>query len=251
MRNSLVDNIFYSNNKLNLKLLNPNKRKTHKALLTSYGTYEFFLKKIDLFQKVIAYNTKNVFIFSQTKENLQINISNHETWRIFNKTIDINLDIVNVIKNFKFTTKEDKIIENDHKIEIALNFIKDITENIKIIPIILGKPLKGQALKEFSTFLNLFTKQEENSFIFLSQFISHSTNLNKTIQLETTLKKLLLTPHINSSILLEYHNARKIFPENISAIIIMHKIFQKFEFTNREITSNNNEYSIMENILLN
>lgn len=115
----------------------------------------------------------------------------------------------------------------------------------------MGKPLKGQALKEFSTFLNLFTKQEENSFIFLSQFISHSTNLNKTIQLETTLKKLLLTPHINSSILLEYHNARKIFPENISAIIIMHKIFQKFEFTNREITSNNNEYSIMENILLN
>ncbi|BCR21783.1 hypothetical protein BKFM_00349 [Borrelia sp. HM] len=191
-----------------------------------------------------------MFIFSQTRENKHINISNHETWKFFNETIDVNLDIINLIKNFEFTNQEDKIMNNDHKIEITLNFIKDITKNIKIIPIILGK-LKGQELKKFSTFLIPFTNKEENSFIFLSQFISYSTNLKKTIQLEKTLKKLLLTPNTNSSILLEYYNAHKIFPENISAFIIIHKIFQKLEFINRKIINKYNEYFIMENILIN
>ena len=208
------------------------------------------MENINIFQKVISDNTKNVFIFSQTRENKHINISNHETWKFFDKTIDINLDIVNLIKNFQFTNQEDTIINNDHKIEITLNFIKEITKKIKIIPIILGK-LKGQELKEFSTFLIPFTNKKENSFIFLSQFISHSTNLEKTIQLEKTLKKLLLIPNINSSILLEYYNAGKLFPENISAFIIIHKIFQKFEFINRKVINQHKKYLIMENILIN
>ncbi|WP_038446184.1 AmmeMemoRadiSam system protein B [Borrelia hermsii] len=250
MRNSLVDNIFYSTNTCNLELFTLNKIKTHKALLTSYGAYEFFLSNINLFQKVIAHNTKNVFIFSQTKGNSQINISDHKAWKFFNKIIDVNSDIINLIKNFKFTSIENKIIENDHKIEIVLNFIKDITQDIKIIPIILGK-LKNQTLREFSTFLKPFTTKEENSFIFLSHFISHSTNLNKAIQLATTLKELLNRPNLNPSTLLEYHNASKILPENINAIMLICNLFQKFEFTNHKITNNNNEYSIIENILIN
>ncbi|WP_281862086.1 AmmeMemoRadiSam system protein B [Candidatus Borrelia fainii] len=250
MRNSLVDNIFYSTNDCNLKLFKLNKRKTHKALLISYGTYEFFLKNIALFKKILAHDTKNVFIFSKTKENSKINISDHQAWKFFNKTIDVNINIINLIKNFEFTNTEDKIIENDHKIEIVLNFIKDIKQDIKIIPIILGK-LKNQTLKEFCTFLNPLTIKEENSFIFLSHFISHSTHLNKTIQLSTTLKGLLSTPNLNSSTLLEYYNARKIFPENINTIIIIHKLFHKFEFINQQIINNNNEYSIIENILIN
>ncbi|AAX16862.1 AmmeMemoRadiSam system protein B [Borrelia hermsii] len=246
----MVDNIFYSTNTCNPELFNLNKRKTHKALLTSYGAYEFFLSNINLFQKVIAHNTKNVFIFSQTKENSQINISDHKSWKFFNKIIDVNLDIINLIKNFEFTSIENKIIENDHKIEIVLNFIKDITQDIKIIPIILGK-LKNQTLREFSTFLKPFTTKKENSFIFLSHFISRSTNLNKAIQLATTLKELLNRPNLNPSTLLEYYNARKILPENIDAIILICKLFQKFEFTNHNIVNNNNEHSIIENVLIN
>ncbi|WP_232212711.1 AmmeMemoRadiSam system protein B [Borrelia recurrentis] len=232
------------------KLFSLYKRKTHKALLTSYGTYEFFLDKIDIFKKIITYNTKNIFIFSYTKENSKINISTHKAWKFFDKTIDVNLDIINLIKNFTFTNVEDKIIENDHKIEIVLNFIKDITQNIKIIPIILGNP-KNQTIKEYCTFLKPFTTQEENSFIFLSHFISHSTNLNKATQLATTLKQLLNTSSLNSSILLEHHKSHKIFPENITALIIIHQIFTNFEFLNHQIINNNNEYSIIENILIN
>ncbi|WP_024653919.1 AmmeMemoRadiSam system protein B [Borrelia persica] len=246
----MVDNIFYSTNTLKPKLFKLYKRKTHKALLTSYGTYEFFVNKIAIFKKIITYNTKNVFIFSHTKENSKLNISNHTAWKFFNKTIDVNLDIINSIKNFKFANIENKMIESDHKIEIVLNFIKDIKQNIKIIPIILGD-FKSQTIKEFCTFLNPLKTKEENSFIFLSHFISHSTNLNKAIQSETTLKQLLNTPYSSPSILLEHYKSRKIFPENIIAIIIIHKLFNKFEFINKEIINNNNEYRIIENILIN
>ncbi|UPA16215.1 AmmeMemoRadiSam system protein B [Borrelia coriaceae] len=218
--------------------------------MTSYGTYEFFLDKIDLFKKIIANNTKNIFIFSQTKENSHINISDHQAWKFFNKTINVNLDIINLIKNFEFTNTENKIIENDHKIEITLNFIKDIIQDIKIIPILLGK-LKNQTIKEFCTLLDPFTKKEQNSFIFLSHFISHSTNLNKTIKSTNTLKELLNRPNVNSLTLLEYYNTHKILPENINAIIIMHKLFQKFEFTKHELVNHGNEYLIIENILIN
>ncbi|AWG42734.1 AmmeMemoRadiSam system protein B [Candidatus Borreliella tachyglossi] len=245
----MVDNIFYSTNKFNLELSNLNKIKTHKALLISYGAYEFFLKNINLFQKVITENTKNVFIFSQTKDNSSVNISTHKAWKLLDETIDVNLDIIDLIKNFEFTSIEDIIIENDHKIEIVVNFIKDITKEIKIIPIILGN-LKNQTLREFCSFLKPFTSKEENSFLFLSHFISHSTNLAKAIKLATTLKKLLIADNLDSSCILEYYNARKIFPENINAIIIIHKIFKKFEFIHYKTTSNNNEYSVIENILI-
>ncbi|AHH08317.1 AmmeMemoRadiSam system protein B [Borrelia anserina] len=246
----MVNNIFYSTNDSKLKSFNLNKKKTHKALLSSYGAYEFFLDKIDLFQKIITHNTKNVFIFSQTKENSQINISDHKAWKFLNKTIDVNLDIVSLIKNLEFTSIENKIMENDHKIEITLNFIKDITQDIKIIPIILGQP-KNQISREFCKFLNPFITKEENSFIFLCHFIACSKNLRKAIQLETTLKEFLNTPNSNSSTLLEYYNTHKIFPENISALTIIHKLFKKFEFINHTLVNNENEYLIIENILLN
>ncbi|WP_238614529.1 AmmeMemoRadiSam system protein B [Borrelia turcica] len=235
---------------MNPNLLNLHKRKTHKALLASYGTYEFFLQNAYLFQRIIAKNTKNVFVFSQTKENSQVNISTHKAWKIFNSKIDVNINIMNLIQDLEFTNTEDKIIENDHKIEIVLNFIKDMTEEIKIIPIILGK-LKYQTLKEFCQFLSPFTRKEENSFLFLSHFISHSTNLNKATKLASTLKELLLANNLNTSLILENYNAHKIFPENISAFIIIHKLFQEFEFTHNEIVNNNNEYLIIENILIN
>ncbi|QMU99138.1 AmmeMemoRadiSam system protein B [Borrelia sp. A-FGy1] len=226
------------------------KRKTHKALLVSYGNYEFFLQHIHLFQRIIDKNTKNIFIFSQTKKNSQINISTHKSWKIFNSKIYVNVNIMNLIQKLEFTNTEDKIIENDHKIEIVLNFIKDMTKNIKIIPIILGK-LKYQILKEFCQFLNPFTEREENSFLFLSHFISQSTNLSKAIKLASTLKELLVKNNLNTFLILENYNAHKIFPENINAFIITHKLFQRFEFKYNEIIKNNNAYLIIENILIN
>ncbi|WKC57911.1 AmmeMemoRadiSam system protein B [Borrelia sp. P9F1] len=224
-------------------------RKTHKALLVSYGGYEFFLKNSHLFLKVITKDTRNVFIFSQTKENSQVNISTHKAWNIFKSKIDVNLNIIKSLQNLEFTNTEDKIIENDHKIEIVLNFIKDMTKEIKIIPIILGM-LNYKTLKAFCEFLNAFTKKKENSFLFLSHFTSRSTNQNKAIKLESTLKELLLDDNINSSLILEHYNAHKILPENIIAIVIAHKLFQKFEFTQSEAVSNNNEHLIIGNILI-
>ncbi|UER67530.1 AmmeMemoRadiSam system protein B [Borrelia sp. BU AG58] len=246
----MVDNIFYSNDKFDLDSLDLYKRRTHKALLVSYGGYEFFLKNSHLFQKIIAKNTKNIFIFSQTKENARVNISTHKAWSILDSKIDVNTDIIKSIQNLEFINTEDKIIENDHKIEIASNFIKDMTREIKIIPLILGK-LNYQALKEFSQFLSEFTKKEENSFLFLSYFTARSTNPNKTIRQAATLKELLLTNSLNSSIILEHYNSNKISPENINAFVIMHKLFQRFEFAHREAAYNDNEHSIIENILIN
>ncbi|UGQ16531.1 AmmeMemoRadiSam system protein B [Borrelia sp. RT5S] len=242
--------MFYSNNRFSPDSLNLHKRKTHKALLVSYGGYEFFLRNDHLFLKIIAKNTRNVFIFSQTKENAKINISTHKAWNIFNSKIEVNMDIMKPIQNLEFTNTEDKIIENDHKIEIVLNFIKDITKEIKIIPIMLGK-LSYKALKAFCEFLSVFTKEEENSFIFLSYFTSHSTNQNKAIKLASTLKELLLANNPNSSLILEHYNAHKILPENINAIMIAYELFQKFEFTQRELVRVGNEHLIIENILIN
>ncbi|MCD2416668.1 AmmeMemoRadiSam system protein B, partial [Borreliella burgdorferi] len=79
----MVENIFYSDNTnyLSFKL---EEKKTHKALLTSYGSYEFFLKNECLFKKIISNQTNNVFIISEAKSNFLINISNHNVWKIFN-----------------------------------------------------------------------------------------------------------------------------------------------------------------------
>ncbi|MCD2410146.1 MEMO1 family protein, partial [Borreliella burgdorferi] len=130
----MVENIFYSDNTndLSFKL---EEKKTHKALLTSYGSYEFFLKNECLFKKIISNQTNNVFIISEAKSNFLINISNHNVWKIFNKNIKVNLKILKLLKTLNFINIDDKLIENDHKIEITLNFISNIKENIKIIPI--------------------------------------------------------------------------------------------------------------------
>lgn len=173
----MVENIFYSNNTngLSFKLA---EKKTHKAILTNYGNYEFFLKNECLFKKIISNQTNNVFIISEAKSNFLINISNHHVWRIFNKNIKVNLKILKLLKNLNFINIDDKLIENDHKIEITLNFISNIKQNIKIIPIIFGK-ICNTHLLQFCEFLTPFINEEENSFIFLSYFISKSTNIKK------------------------------------------------------------------------
>ncbi len=176
----MVENIFYSDNTndLSFKL---EEKKTHKALLTSYGSYEFFLKNECLFKKIISNQTNNVFIISEAKSNFLINISNHNVWKIFNKNIKVNLKILKLLKTLNFINIDDKLIENDHKIEITLNFISNIKENIKIIPIIFGKTCNKHLLK-FCEFLKPFINREENSFIFLSCFISKSTNIKKSLK---------------------------------------------------------------------
>ncbi len=186
----MVENIFYSDNTndLSFKL---EEKKTHKALLTSYGSYEFFLKNECLFKKIISNQTNNVFIISEAKSNFLINISNHNVWKIFNKNIKVNLKILKLLKTLNFINIDDKLIENDHKIEITLNFISNIKENIKIIPIIFGKTCNKHLLK-FCEFLKPFINREENSFIFLSCFISKSTNIKKALKFEENLKHILL-----------------------------------------------------------
>lgn len=73
-------------------------------------------------------------------------------WKIFNKNIKVNLKILKLLKTLNFINIDDKLIENDHKIEITLNFISNIKENIKIIPIIFGKTCNKHLLK-FCEFL--------------------------------------------------------------------------------------------------
>lgn len=68
-------------------------------------------------------------------------------WKIFNKNIKVNLKILKLLKTLNFINIDDKLIENDHKIEITLNFISNIKENIKIIPIIFGKTCNKHLLK--------------------------------------------------------------------------------------------------------
>ncbi|APS98557.1 AmmeMemoRadiSam system protein B [Borreliella mayonii] len=245
----MVENIFYSNNtnSLSFKL---KEKKTHKAILTSYGSYEFFLKNECLFKKIISNQTNNVFIISEAKSNFLINISNHHVWRIFNKNIEVNLKILKSLKNLNFINIDDKLIENDHKIELTLNFISNMKENIKIIPIIFGKTCNKHLLK-FCEFLKPFISKKENSFILLSYFISKSTNIKKALKLEENLKNILLegeTPTFN--LILENYKSKKIFPENINAIMTISSLFKNFEFTDSKITFNSPEYLISTSILI-
>ncbi|MCD2394804.1 AmmeMemoRadiSam system protein B, partial [Borreliella burgdorferi] len=224
----MVENIFYSDNTndLSFKL---EEKKTHKALLTSYGSYEFFLKNECLFKKIISNQTNNVFIISEAKSNFLINISNHNVWKIFNKNIKVNLKILKLLKTLNFINIDDKLIENDHKIEITLNFISNIKENIKIIPIIFGKTCNKHLLK-FCEFLKPFINREENSFIFLSCFISKSTNIKKALRFEENLKHILLEKKLpNLNLILENYKSKKIFPENINAIMTISSLFKHFE----------------------
>ncbi|WP_187981831.1 AmmeMemoRadiSam system protein B [Borreliella bavariensis] len=245
----MVENIFYSNNTngLSFKLA---EKKTHKAILTNYGNYEFFLKNECLFKKIISNQTNNVFIISEAKSNFLINISNHHVWRIFNKNIKVNLKILKLLKNLNFINIDDKLIENDHKIEITLNFISNIKQNIKIIPIIFGK-ICNTHLLQFCEFLTPFINEEENSFIFLSYFISKSTNIKKTLRLEENLKRIFLEekpPNLN--IILESYKSKKIFPENINAIMTISSLFKNFEFKDSKITTDPPEYLISSSILI-
>ncbi len=245
----MVENIFYSNNtnSLSFKLA---EKKTHKAILTSYGNYEFFLKNECLFKNIISNQTNNVFIISEAKSNFLINISNHHVWRIFNKNIKVNLKILKLLKNLNFINIDDKLIENDHKIEITLNFISNIKKNIKIIPIIFGKICNKHLLK-FCEFLTHFINEEENSFIFLSYFISKSTNIKKALRLEENLKRIFLEekpPTLN--LILESYKSKKIFPENINSIMVISSLFKNFEFTDSKITTDPPEYLISSSILI-
>ncbi|WNY68562.1 AmmeMemoRadiSam system protein B [Borreliella lusitaniae] len=245
----MVENIFYSNNtnSLSFKLT---EKKTHKAILTSYGNYEFFLKNECLFKKIISNQTTNIFIISEAKSNFLINISNHSIWKIFNKNIKVNLKILKLLKNLNFINIDDKLIENDHKIEIALNFISDIKKNIEIIPIIFGKTCNKHLIK-FCEFLTPFIGKVENSFIFLSYFISKSTNIKKALKLEENLKRILLAEKPPSpNLILENYKSKKIFPENINAIMTISSLFKDFEFTDSKITTNSPEYLISSNILI-
>ncbi|EEH00879.1 conserved hypothetical protein [Borreliella finlandensis] len=245
----MVENIFYSNNTndLSFKL---EEKKTHKALLTSYGSYEFFLKNECLFKKIISNQTNNVFIISEAKSNFLINISNHNVWKIFNKNIKVNLKILKSLKTLNFINIDDKLIENDHKIEITLNFISNIKENIKIIPIIFGKTCNKHLLK-FCEFLKPFINREENSFILLSCFISKSTNIKKALKLEENLKHILLEEKLpNLNLILENYKSKKIFPENINAIMTISSLFKHFEFTDSKIRFNSLEYLISSSILI-
>nr|WP_267508260.1 AmmeMemoRadiSam system protein B [Borreliella afzelii] len=181
----MVENIFYSNNtnRLSFKL---KEKKTHKAILTGYGSYEFFFKNEYLFNKIISNQTNNVFIISEAKSNFLINIS---TW-------------------------------NKH-------------------------------LLKFCEFLAPFTSKEENSFIFLSYFTSKSTNIKKALKLEENLKHIFLkeeSPSLN--LILENYKSKKIFPENINAIMTILSLFKNFEFTDSKITTNTPEYLISSSILI-
>ncbi|OJH15379.1 hypothetical protein ER70_02990 [Borreliella bissettiae] len=219
-------------------------------MLTGYGNYEFFLKNECLFKKIISNQTNNVFIISEAKSNSLINISNHCVWRIFNKNIKVNLQILKLLKNLNFINIDDKLIENDHKIEITLNFISNIKENIKIIPIIFGKTCNKHLLK-FCEFLKPFISKEENSFILLSCFISKSTNIKKALKLEENLKRILLEEElVNLNLILENYKSKKIFPENINAIMTISSLFKNFDFTDSKITFNSPEYLISSSILL-
>ncbi|WKC78826.1 AmmeMemoRadiSam system protein B [Borreliella turdi] len=245
----MVENIFYSNNtnSLSLKL---SEKKTHKAILTSYGNYEFFLKNECFFKKIISNQTNNVFIISEAKSNFLINISNHHIWKIFNKHIKVNLKILKLLKNLNFINIDDKLIENDHKIEITLNFISNIKKDIKIIPIIFGKTCNKHLIR-FCEFLTPFINKEENSFILLSYFISKSTNIKKALKLEENLKRIFLEkrpPSLN--LILESYKSKKIFPENINAIMTISSLFKNFEFTDSKITHNPPEYLISSSILI-
>ncbi|OJH15422.1 hypothetical protein ER70_02780 [Borreliella bissettiae] len=219
-------------------------------MLTGYGNYEFFLKNECLFKKIISNQTNNVFIISEAKSNSLINISNHRVWRIFNKNIKVNLQILKLLKNLNFINIDDKLIENDHKIEILLNFISNIKENIKIIPIIFGKTCNKHLLK-FCEFLKPFISKEENSLILLSCFISKSTNIKKALKLEENLKRILLEEELaNLNLILENYKSKKIFPENINAIMTISSLFKNFDFTDSKITFNSPEYLISSSILL-
>ncbi|AJA90173.1 hypothetical protein OY14_01715 [Borreliella chilensis] len=244
----MVENIFYSNNTNNLSF-KLSEKKTHKAILTSYGNYEFFLKNAYLFKKIISNQTNNVFIISEAKSNFLINISNHHIWKIFNKKIKVNLKILKLLQNLNFVNIDNKLIENDHKIEITLNFISNIKKNIKIIPIIFGKTYNKHLIK-FCEFLKPFTNKEENSFIFLSYFISKSTNIRKAIKLEENLKSILLEEKSpTSNRILKEYKSKKIFPENINAIITISSLFKTFEFEESKTIINSPEYLISGNIL--
>ncbi|WKC88024.1 AmmeMemoRadiSam system protein B [Borreliella japonica] len=245
----MVENIFYLNNTDNLSF-KLEEKKTHKAIITSYGNYEFFLKNKYLFKKIISNQTNNVFIISEAESNFLINISNHHVWRIFNKNIKVNLKILKLLKNLNFTNIDDKLIENDHKIEITLNFISNIKKNIKIIPIIFGKTCNKNLLK-FCEFLTPFISKEENSFILLSYFISKSTNIKKALKLEENLKHIFLEEKSPSpNLILESYKSKKILPENINAIMAISILFKNFEFTDPKITANPPEYLISSNILI-
>lgn len=245
----MVENIFYLNNtnSLSFKL---KEKKTHKAILISYGNYEFFLKNEYLFTKIISNQTNNIFIISEAESNFLINISNHHVWRIFNKNIKVNLKILNLLKNLNFINIDDALIENDHKIEITLNFISNIKKNIKIIPIIFGKAWNKHLIK-FCEFLTPFISKKENSFIFLSYFTSKSTNIKKVLKLEENLKRIFLEkepPNLN--LILENYKSKKIFPENINAIMVISSLFKNFEFIDSKITTNSPEYLISSSILI-
>ncbi|WPM05964.1 AmmeMemoRadiSam system protein B [Borreliella sinica] len=245
----MVENIFYSNNTNDLPF-KLEEKKTHKAILTSYGNYEFFLKNKCLFKKIISNQTNNVFIISEARSNFLINISNHHVWKIFNKNITVNIEILKLLKNLNFINIDDKLIENDHKIEITLNFISNIKKNIKIIPIIFGKTCNKHLLK-FCEFLIPFISKEENSFILLSYFISKSTNIKKALKLEENLKRIFFekkSPSFNS--ILENYKSKKIFPENINAIMTISSLFENLEFTDSKIIFNPPEYLISSNILI-
>ncbi len=203
-----------------------------------------------MFKKIISTQTNNVFIISEAKSNFLINISNHNVWKIFNKDIKVNLKILKLLKNLNFINIDDKLIENDHKIEITLNFISNIKNNIKIIPIIFGKTCNKHLLK-FCELLKPFISKEENSFILLSYFISKSTNIKKALKLEENLKRILLeekSPTLN--LILENYKSKKIFPENINAIMAISSLFKNFEFTESKITINSPEYLISSSILI-
>ncbi len=162
-------------------------------------------------KKIISNQTNNVFIISEAKSNFLINISNHNVWKIFNKNIKVNLKILKLLKTLNFINIDDKLIENDHKIEITLNFISNIKENIKIIPIIFGKTCNKHLLK-FCEFLKPFINREENSFIFLSCFISKSTNIKKALKFEENLKHILLEKKLpNLNLILENYKSKKYF----------------------------------------
>ncbi len=168
----------------------------------------------------------------------------------FNKNIKVNLKILKLLKNLNFINIDDKLIENDHKIEITLNFISNIKKNIKIIPIIFGKICNKHLLK-FCEFLTHFINEEENSFIFLSYFISKSTNIKKALRLEENLKRIFLEekpPTLN--LILESYKSKKIFPENINSIMVISSLFKNFEFTDSKITTDPPEYLISSSILI-
>ena len=139
-------------------------------------------------------NVKNIFIFAPAHRVAfeGIALSSFDKWKTPLGEIEVNQDICKELQE-KFNAKfNDKAIEPEHAIEIEVPIIQSIFEDVKIIPILIGR-------SDFQIVIDIldeYYKNSENGFV-ISSDLSHFLSDEKAKGIDNKTAQMIEAGDIN------------------------------------------------------